>query len=199
MNASELIYNNKIEKRVLLISNSIALSRELEGILTQIQMPEVVRSMGQNQFSIDAIGQYDPHLILLDETTAAWQDKLSLLRYRNTEVPIILLTDQAHTDQEAQLILDGVHRFISKDTLRFCGQILYRCIHGFSLQKYYQVESTSKERIATSIAGLKDIQSFWDESSEIQDPTCKKVLKEIEATLSYLDVIQRKLTLRELS
>lgn len=197
MNAKELMYTNKSAKRVLLVSKDYQVREELEGILTQIQMPNAIKVAVRPQSALTIAKKNQPHLILLDANMDQWMDTLTLLRNINTEVPIILLTSKSSPVEETQLILAGIQRFIAKDTLRFCGQILYRCIHGFSLQKYYQVENKAQQRVHTSIEGLQDIQEFWKESQEIQDPVCQKVVDQISTTLNYLELLQKKLLARE--
>ena len=193
MNAHELIYTNKLEKRVLLISSDYRVKEELDGILTQIHMPKAIQVATNQKYALSQAKQIEPHLILLDDKMTLWQETLTLLRFISTEVPIILLTDKVQPTQETKLILAGVQRFIAKDTLRFCGQILYRSIHGYSLQKYYQVESKTQQRVSSNIEGLQKIQKFWQESNEILDPVCKEVFTEISDTLEYLRSLQKKL------
>lgn len=193
MNASQLIYCNNSSKRVLLISESQATEKDLDGILHQIQMKESLCRISFAAFSLERLNVYKPHLLLVDGKGARYEESIVAAKRSNPDLPIIFLYESKSESMLAELIHLGIHKNIKKDTLRFCGQILYRSIHGYAIHEYYQREMKTRKQVEKNIKGLEDIQAFWGHSKQIQDNSCKEVLNEIDVTLDYLNQLHDEL------
>ena len=193
MNASQLIYCNSSSKRVLLVSENQSIEKDLEGILQQIQMKESLKRISWAGFSLDMLEKYEPHLLVLDGIQCLPKKSLATLKNSKPALPIIILYESMSEDMQEELIQLGIRKNIKQDTLRFCGQILYRSIHGYAIHEYYQKQMKTRKQVEKNIKGLEDIQAFWGHSKQIQDDSCKEVLSEIDAALDYLSQLHKEL------
>ncbi|MEM6806424.1 MAG: hypothetical protein AAF696_33810 [Bacteroidota bacterium] len=156
-------------------------------------MKDALKQISWSTFNIGILAEYDPHLLVLDSVESHHTKQLVAVKHSNPALPIICLYDSMSESMQEELIQIGVHKNIQEASLRFCGQILYRSIHGYAIHSYYQKQARTQKQIEKSIRGLEKIQTFWGKSYHKQDVGQEKVLSEISETLDYLSKLQEKL------
>ena len=191
MQASALVYCKKSPKRVLLVSEDESLEEEIEGILSQIKLPEVLnrkRNLGEDG---NHLPDLKPHMAIIDYDSCPNLSLIRRIKQYDPELPLLLI----HTSDERVLHLpDEIKvglKFMKRDTVRFSGQIFYKSIHSYAIKNYQQQRENTLQKIQENIDGLNEVKEFWEMDSHQIDPAYKEVLAELSSTLNYLQMLRQ--------
>lgn len=199
MRAGEFIYCKRSEKKILIVSPSSKPKADMEAIFSQFDMPSQILQISDGQVTSHMLLEQKAHAILIDTASPHWQPIIHTVHTHSEKTPIIILHGDEKSAHDFRPFKDFVKKFIQRESLRFCGQILYRIINESALNRHYQLEMKTHRKIKENISGLKNIQDFWNDSANIQDEQTKNVLQELEQTLDYLEKLESELNLKPVS
>jgi len=191
MQASALVYCKKSPKRVLLVSEDESLEDEIEGILSQINLPKVLNRQAKLEKESSILKELNPHMAIVDYDSCPDISFIKRIRQFDPELPLLLI----HRSNEVSTLLKegagkGV-RFMKRDTVRFSGQIFYKSIHSYAIKNFQQQRENTYQKIEENIQGLQEVREFWEADSHQIDPSYKKVLAELSSTLNYLEMLKQ--------
>ncbi|MEL6253425.1 MAG: hypothetical protein AAFR87_15545, partial [Bacteroidota bacterium] len=125
MQASALVYCKKSPKRVLLVSEDEHLKEEIEGILSQIKLPEIINRQGGTRIDNSVLVELNPHMVIIDYDSFPDVSLIKRVKQFDPELPVVVV----HTAEKISTVFSpeikkGL-RFMARDTVRFSGQIFY--------------------------------------------------------------------------
>ena len=191
MQASALVYCKNSPKRVLLVSEDESLEEEIEGILSQINLAEVLNRKRKLEKDGDYLKELEPHMAIIDFDSCPDDSLIRRIKQFDPELPLLLI----HTSAEIKLHLpDEVKagiKFMKRDTVRFSGQIFYKSIHSYAIKNFQQQRENTLQKIQENMEGLREIKEFWQVDSHQINPDYQEVLAELSSTLNYLQMLRQ--------
>ena len=191
MQASALVYCKKSPKRVLLVSEDESLEEEIEGILSQINLPKVLNRQTNLEKESSTLKELNPHMAIVDCDSCPDISLIRRSRQFDPELPLLLI----HRSEELSSFLKGEAdngvRIMKRDTVRFSGQIFYKSIHSYAIKNFQQQRENTYQKIDENIQGLQEVREFWEADAHQIDPSYKKVLAELSSTLNYLEMLKQ--------
>ena len=191
MQASALVYCKNSPKRVLLVSEDESLEEEIEGILSQINLPEVLNRKRKLEKNGSYLKELEPHMAIIDYDSCPDASLIRRIKPFDPELPLLLI----HTSTDLQLHLPNELKaglkFMKRDTVRFSGQIFYKSIHSYAIKNFQQQRENTLQKIKDNIEGLNEIKEFWEVDGHQIDPAYKEVLAEVSSTLNYLQMLRQ--------
>ncbi|MDW3648031.1 MAG: hypothetical protein R8P61_13270 [Bacteroidia bacterium] len=191
MQASALVYCKKSPKRVVLVSEDESLEEEIEGILSQINLPKVIKRHKSLEIDSSILEEENPHMVIIDYETCSNPGFIKKVKQFDPELPLILIHASEKAGHKLAEEVNGRIKFMPRDTVRFSGQILYKRIHSYAIKNFQEQRENTRKKIEENIQGLTEIQDFWNAESHQIDPSYKKVLAELASTLNYLQMLNQ--------